>query len=190
MAEEKTEPAAEATAEGHAATTAHEGAEGGHKGVFPPLDSKSFPSQIFWLVLFFALLYALMSKVVLPKIGGILEARRNRIEGDLSRAAALKDETEAALKSYEKALADARGNASDIAAKTRDTVNADIAKQQHDLDAALAAKASDADAKIAKAKAKAMESVSEIASDTAAEIVAALTGGKTTKAALAKAMKG
>lgn len=184
------EGAAPAEAEGHAAGTAHEGAEGGHKGVFPPLDSKTFPSQIFWLVIFFALLYALMSKVVLPKIASILEARRNRIEGDLARAAALKEETEAALNSYQKALADARNNATDIATKTRETVNADIAKQQHALDADLAAKAADAEAKIAKSKAKAMDSVEEIAAETASEIVAALTGGKVAKTVLAKALKG
>ncbi len=183
------EGAAPAEAEGHA-TESHEGAEGGHKGVFPPLDAKTFPSQIFWLVIFFAILYALMSKLVLPRIASILETRRNRIEGDIARASALKDETEAALNSYQKALADARGNASDIAKTTRDNVNADVASKQHKLDAELAAKAVDADAKIAKSKAKAMDSVSDIASETASEIVAALTGGKVTKAALAKAMKG
>lgn len=163
---------------------------GGPKDLFPPLDTKTFPSQIFWLVIFFALLYALMSKVVLPRIASILETRRNRIEGDLARAAALKEETEAALNSYQKALANARNNASDIAAKTRETVNADIAKQQHDLDASLAEKATAAEAKISRSKAKAMESVADIASETASDIVAALTGGKVTKAELAKALKG
>jgi F-type H+-transporting ATPase subunit b len=175
----------ETTTEGHAAET-----HAAEKGVFPPLDSSTFPSQIFWLVIFFALLYALMSKLVLPKIGGILETRKNRIDGDLARAAALKEETEAALNSYQKALADARGKATDIAQDTRNSVNADIAKQQAALDASLAEKASAAEATIAKSKAKAMESVEDIASETAAEIVAALTGGKVAKTAIAKAMKG
>jgi F-type H+-transporting ATPase subunit b len=182
-----TEVAAEG--EAHVAET-HEGAEGGHKGVFPPLDSKTFPSQIFWLVIFFALLYALMSKLVLPRIAAILETRKQRIEGDLARASALKEETEAALNSYQKALADARGNANDIATKTRETVNADVAGKQQALNADLSTKAAAAEGRIAKAKAKAMESVQDIASDTASEIVAALTGGKVTKAALTKALKG
>jgi F-type H+-transporting ATPase subunit b len=167
-----------------------EAASGAHESAFPPLDTSTFPSQIFWLVVFFGALYLLMSRIVLPRIGSILETRRNRIEGDIARAGALKDETEAALNSYNKALADARGNASDIAKSTREAVNADIAAKQHKLDAELAAKATDAEAKIAKSKAKAMDAVSDIASDTASEIVAALTGGKVTKAALAKALKG
>jgi F-type H+-transporting ATPase subunit b len=172
-------------------TETHTEADGSaNKSVFPPLDAKTFPSQIFWLVIFFGALYLLMSRLVLPRIGSILEARRNRIDGDIARASALKDETEAALNSYQKALADARGNASDIAKSTRDAVNADVAAQQHKLDEELSAKAVAAEAAIAKSKAKAMETVSDIAADTASEIVAALTGGKTTKAALAKALKG
>lgn len=172
-------------------TETHTEAEGGaHKAVFPPLDQSTFPSQIFWLVVFFGVLYLLMSRLVLPRIASILQTRKDRIDGDIARASALKDETEAALNSYNKALADARGNASDIAKSTRDKVNADIADKQHALDAELSEKAVAAEAKIAKAKAKAMEAVGGIASDTAAEIVAALTGGKVTKAALAKAMKG
>jgi F-type H+-transporting ATPase subunit b len=174
----------EATTEG----TAQEGAEGGHKGVFPPLDAKTFPSQIFWLVIFFAALYLLMSRLVLPRIAAILEARRSRIEGDLARASALREETEVALTSYQKSLADARNNASSIAQSTRDTVNTDIASRQHALDADLAAKAAEAEATIAKSKAAAMASVNDIASDTAADIVAALTGGKVSKTAISKAL--
>jgi F-type H+-transporting ATPase subunit b len=172
-------------------TETHTEADGSAvKAVFPPLDTKTFPSQIFWLVIFFAALYLLMSRLVLPRFTSILEIRKNRIDGDIARALALKEETEAALNSYNKALADARGNASDIAKSTRDTVNADVADKQHKLDAELSAKAVAAEAAIAKSKAKAMESVADIASDTASEIVAALTGGKVTKAALAKALKG
>lgn len=172
-------------------TTEGTEAEGGaHKGVFPPLDAKSFPSQLFWLVVFFAALYLLMSRLVLPRIAGILEARRNRIEGDLARASALKDETEAALASYQKALSDARGNATDIARDTREMVNVDISKQQAALDASLAAKAADADAKIAASKAKAMASVHDIAADAATDIIASLTGAKVAKTTLVKALKG
>ncbi len=168
--------------------TAHEGAEGGPKGVFPPLDSKTFPSQIFWLVIFFGALYLLMSRLVLPRIASILEARRNHIEGDLARASALKEETEAALNTYQKSLADARGNATSIAQTTRDTVNSDVAAKQHALDAELATKSADAEAKIAAAKKKAMTSVKDIAAETAADIVTSLTGGKVTKVAINKAL--
>ncbi len=165
-------------------TTAAE--EGG--GAFPPLDSSTFPSQLFWLVIFFAALYMLMSRLVLPKLAGIIAARKGQIDGDLARAQALKDETETAIKHYDKSLSDAKGKATDIARDTRAKVTAEIDDEQAKLDGALNSKIKDAEAKIAKAKAKAMESVHDIAADTATDIVSQLTGDKVLKTAAAKAV--
>ena len=168
-------------------TTETTEAEGG-SGVFPPLDATSFPSQLFWLVIFFSALYLAMSRLVLPKLGAILARRKAQVDGDVARAQALKDETEAAVKHYEKALADARSNANDIARDTKAKVTSQIDGEQATLDAGLAQKIKEAEARVAKAKAKAMESVETIAGESAADIVTSLTGGTTTKAAVAKAI--
>ncbi len=171
------------------ATTTTETTEApGGESKFPPLDVKSFPSQLFWLVIFFAALYLLMGRLVLPKLAAILGARKGQIDSDLARASALKDETEAAVKHYEKALFDARAKATDIGRDTRAKVSAEIDAEQATLDGALSKKIKDAEAKVAKAKAKAMESVESIAGESAADIVASLTGGKTLKTAVAKAV--
>ena len=85
VAEETTAVTAPAAGEtGH--TTESTAAEGGHGGVFPPMDATTFPSQIFWLVIFFGLLYLLMSRLALPKMAAVLEKRHKTIEGDLVRA--------------------------------------------------------------------------------------------------------
>ncbi|MFO1032850.1 MAG: F0F1 ATP synthase subunit B' [Hyphomicrobiales bacterium] len=183
MAQTTTEQTTEQTTEGTEAAGGHEA-----HGAFPPLNAATFPSQIFWLIIFFAALYALMSKFALPRMGRIIDARKAKIEGDIAHASSLKDQTEAAVKAYEKALADARANAGDIAAKTRDAVSKDVDAASHQLDAELAAKVSAAEARIAKGKAKALDGVADIAAESAAEIVAALGGGKVTKTAVAKAI--
>ena len=172
------------------ATETTQAAEGHaeHGGAFPPLDSATFPSQLFWLVIFFALLYAALSKLVLPRLAAIFAARKGQIDGDISRAKALKDETEAALKAYEKRLTDARGNAGDIAKQTRDAAQQHASAQQAQLDGELGTKIKTAEDKIAKAKAKAMGEVHAIAADSATDIVASLTGIKTLKTAAAKAV--
>ena len=130
-----------------------------------------------------------MSKVALPKLGGILESRSAKIEGDLAKAQALKDETENAVKSYEKALADARAKAQGIAAETRAKVTSEIDAEKAELDKALGTKIAEAEVRIAKVKTKALKDVSDVAADAAAEIVTALTGAKVTKAAAAKAVE-
>lgn len=168
-------------------TTETTGAEGG-ENKFPPLDTKSFPSQLFWLVVFFAALYLLMSRWILPLLAAVLAKRKSQIDGDLARASALKDETEAAIKQYEKALFDARAKATDIGRDARAVVSLDIDAEQAKLDDALSKKIKDAEAKVAKAKAKAMESLEAIASDSAVDIVSSLTGIKTLKTAAAKAV--
>lgn len=166
-------------------TTGHE--EG---GAFPPLDTSTFPSQLFWLVIFFALLYALLSKLVLPRLAAIMAARKGQIDDDRTRALALKNETEAALKAYEKSLSDARSNANDISKATRDKAAALADSQQKMLDGQLAIKIKTAEDQIAKAKAKALESLNDIAADSAADIVSKLTGAKILKAAAVKAVAG
>jgi F-type H+-transporting ATPase subunit b len=171
-------------------TTGGTAAEGGNAGAFPPMDATTFPSQIFWLVIFFGLLYLLMSRVALPRMAAVLEKRANTIEGDLARAQALKDQTQAAVEAYEKALADARAKAQAIAAETRARMTAEMDAERASLEKTLAAKTAEAEAKIAAAKASAMRDVNAVAADTAADIVNALTGAQVTTAEAATAVAG
>ena len=102
------------------ATNSHTEQPSGHKGVFPPFNKTTFASQLFWLVIAFVLLYALMSKLALPRIGAIIESRQKRIADDIADAGKLKIQSDEAIAAYEKALADARARAQAIANETRD----------------------------------------------------------------------
>ena len=58
------------------ATNAHTEADGGHhSGGFPPFESSTFASQLVSLAIFFAVLYLIVSKLALPRVGGAIEAR-------------------------------------------------------------------------------------------------------------------
>src|SRR2546430_560961 len=82
-----------------------------HGAGFPPFNSHTFASQLLWLALIFVALYLLMSRVALPRVGSILEARHRHIDADLAEAQRFKDASDAAIAAHEKALADARGRA-------------------------------------------------------------------------------
>ena len=88
----------------HTTSTAH--TEGGH-GAFPPFQSQTYASQLVWLAIAFVLLYVLMSKLALPRVGALIEGRRKHIEDDIAEAGTLKTKSEEAAAAYEKALADA-----------------------------------------------------------------------------------
>ena len=178
-------PETESTIEGtEVAGGAHHGG-----GAFPPLDPVHFPSQLLWLAIAFGLLYLLMSRVALPRVGSMLEARRSRISGDLAKAKALKEETEAVIADYEAKLAAARKEASGIAQAARDAVNAELDKERAQVEAKLSAKIAEAEGRIRDTKAKAMADVTSIAQEAAADIVASLTGAKISEADAAKAVE-
>lgn len=146
------------------------------KGGLPQLNVHDFAPQLFWLALSFALLYFIMARIALPRIGEVIEERRDRIQRDLDAADRLKSETEKALAAYEKALAEARGRAGGIAKETREKLTQEVEKERAQVDRQIAAKVADAETRISATKTKAVASVGEIAADTAAAVVAQLTG--------------
>jgi F-type H+-transporting ATPase subunit b len=177
-----------------ATPNAHTEASGApHKEAFPPFNAETFPSQLLWLAITFAVLYLITAKLALPRVGAILEARRDRIAGDLAEAQRLKADSDAALAAYEQSLTDARSRAQAVANQRREKQNAEAEATRRALEQSLHAKSAEADAAIAKTKAAAMSNVRDIAADAAANIVARLIGtapsSETVRAAVADVLK-
>ncbi len=162
---------------------------GEHGGGFPPFQKETFGSQLLWLAIAFGALYLVASKLALPRVGGIIADRRARIDGDLAEAARMKAAADAAVASYEKALADARARAQAIAAQTRDKVAAEAEARRKEVEANLQAKLADAERTIQAKRSAAMSNVQGIAKDAAIAIVARLTGKAPTDDAAAAAVK-
>jgi F-type H+-transporting ATPase subunit b len=159
---------------------------GGHK--FPPLQADTYASQIFWLAIIFAALYLLMARIALPRVGGILQDRQQHIDGDLAEAKRLKDSSDAAIASYEKELADARGRAQALANETREKYAAEAETARKALDNTLNERIAAAERTIATRRTEAMANVQDIAVTTAAAIVERLTGNAPSNADVAKSV--
>jgi len=131
--------------------------------------------------------------VAVPQIGGIIDKRRGRIDGDLKEAERLKGETEKAIASYEEALATARKNAHSIAEETRTSIRADLDAKRRSVEEDLSKKVAEAEARIQQTKDAALGRVGEIAGETAAAVVRQLSGEASAKDvadAVAQVMKG
>src|SRR6185312_3320487 len=157
-------------------------------GSFPPFNPQSFPSQLVWLTIFFVLLYVLMAKWALPQVGRVIDNRQKRIDGDLAEAQRLKEQSDAAVAAYEKALADARGRAQAIANETRERATAEAATARKKVEETLNAKLADAEKTIAATKQTAMSNVRSVAGDAAAAIVERLTGAAPSEKTVADAV--
>jgi F-type H+-transporting ATPase subunit b len=144
----------------------------------PQLDVSTFPTQLVWLFISFVVLYVLMATIGLPRLTGIIEARRGRIDGDLDKAAKMKAETEAVISAYERALADARLEAQQLLKETTDRLNAEAAERQQRVVTELATETAAAERRIAEVKAVALGNVRDMAFEVAVAAAAKLAGGK------------
>lgn len=161
---------------------ADEAAGEDYERIFPPFDPAYFPSQIFWLLISFFALYFLMSRWILPRIGGIIEERRDRIADDLDTAQQLSSEADATRAAYEKALADARARAHGLAAEAKAEVDKEIAAESAEVDKEIEAKSEQAEKALASAREKALGEVRGIAASAAADAANRLAGLKVTEA--------
>lgn len=146
------------------------------KAGMPQFDLSRFPSQIFWLGVTFLVLYLVMSRIALPRIGEVLEARANRIGGDLDRASALKAEADQIKAAYEKALGESRAKAQEVGRSTEATLARDSAARQAELGNELAGRIRDAEGRIAAAKASAMGNLAGVAAEVATLAVQRVAG--------------
>lgn len=189
MASETTTAAA-GDAATHAADAAGQVAE---KVGMPQLDFATFPNQIFWLVVTLVVLYLILSRVALPRIAGVLADRQGVITNDIAAAEELKNKAEAAEKSFNQAIADARADAAKIVAEARAAIQVDLNKASAKADAEIAARVAESEVRIGEVRAGALAAVDAVAKDTAVALVAALGGqadAKTVAAAVAARMKG
>ncbi len=155
----------------------------------PQLNPLDWAPQLIWLAITFSILYLLMKWVALPRIGSVIEMRRQRIAGDLETAERLRRETQEAIAAYEQALAEAKAKAHAIADEARNKLKDEVAAERADLERELAAKAVEAEARIHAAKISALKDVNAVAAETAAAIVQRLIGIAPAKPELASAVE-
>lgn len=159
------------------------------KSGLPQLDYTTWPSQIFWLVMLFTIGYVIMARIVIPRIGTVLEERHNKLNGDLSKAREANEDAAKIRANYEKTLenarADAAAHAKEVAAKATQAAEAANAK----LSKKLATKAAVAETKLAKIRADALDNLNTVAAESARAIVRQLAGINATTAQAEETVK-
>jgi len=168
------------------------GAEASGAGM-PQLDFSTFPNQIFWLVVTLIVIYLILSRVALPRIGAVLAERQGTITNDIAAAEELKVKAQEAEAAYDKALADARAEANAIVTEAKADIQSVLDAEMQKADAKIAAQTAESEKAIAEIHDGAMDAVKTVAKDTAKEIIAVMGGkadAKTITAAVTARMKG
>ena len=153
----------------------------------PQFDVKAFPSQIFWLVVCFAVLYFLMAKLVLPRIGKTIESREHKIQADLDAAQKAKDAARATGAEQDKALAEARGQASGLIREASEAAAAQSSAKLHEVGERLAGDIAAAERRIGEQRTQTLAGLASMSTDIATAVLGKL-GGSSDPAQVARAV--
>ena len=160
----------------HGADAAHAAGHAASAPGMPQLDITTFGNQIFWLLVALALIYFILSRVALPRIGRILGDRQGLMTADLAAAEDFKRKAREAEAAYEKALADARAEANKIVAANKAEIDAELKGAIARADAEIAARTQESERRIAEIRQSAASDARTVARDVAADLVRAFGG--------------
>ncbi len=144
----------------------------------PQLNPEFFIPQLIWLALSFIAFYFLMSRKIVPLIGGVINEREDRISSDLKKAETLKKDLSEAIAGYEQAIAEAKSKAHDIVQENQKKLSAEIEAEQKVVEAQIAQKTTDSEKRINEAREVALSQINDIATGATEDILQSLTGGK------------
>jgi F-type H+-transporting ATPase subunit b len=157
-------------------------------GGLPQFQMAPWPGEIVWALLIFGLLYLLISKVYLPRVSDTIDAREDKIAGDIGEATRARDAARADLEAAAGELAEARTRAHKVAVDAQEAAKAAAAAGRAEEEARLAQTLAAAEARIAADRAEAMGHVRGIALETAQAMIARLTGLEASAAEVERAI--
>lgn len=156
--------------------TGHEQGHETKKAGLPQLDPVWYPSQFFWLLITFGLMYVTFSTLILPSLSKTIEGRRDHIQKDLDTAQALKEQAEAAQKQYQELLSGAFQNSSSLMEENEKDIKAKYDKAINDLRKEAVKQVEELETQIAATKKKAMNEMHDIAAEIASAAAKKIVG--------------
>lgn len=137
-------------------------AHGSGGGGLPQFDPTSWPSQLFWLAVFFTLLYMIFGKSVIPSLGETIETRASYIADHIQKAEALSAEAEILKNEVNAAYKAASHTAARHISETETTAKAALSGALTEFRSHYDQKVIDTEEKITAAKKTAMADMEKI----------------------------
>jgi F-type H+-transporting ATPase subunit b len=148
-----------------------------------------FWPQLAWLALVFSVLFFGVVLPTLPKLGRAVDARENKIGGDISAAEIAKAKSDELAIAYQAAHVRAQDDARAAIADAKTKAALSVEKKLAVAGAAIDGKMAKAQAELAEARNKAVAEIETIAADNAADIVEKLSGTRPVAALAQSAAK-
>jgi F-type H+-transporting ATPase subunit b len=142
----------------------------------PQLDTSTFSGQIFWLLIAFLLLFAVVRTVAAPRLMGMAARRAKQQDDDLAAAEAARATEKAREAEHTAAIEAAHAKAQAELAAANDAARVQAAAKLAELGARLKAQSDEAERALVSSRENAERDLQVVADDVAGDLVRRLTG--------------
>ena len=144
----------------------------------PQLDFSTFPNQIFWLVVFCVVLFAIVKFFIIPRMEDIFANRRKIIDGNIAKAEEIRIRVSEIEKQIEEELQKAKSQCDEIMNTSGNNIKEQMALALEDSKIATTQLISEAEGRLKELKDGSEAAIEKISEELASEIISKISGRK------------
>ena len=137
----------------------------------PQLDFSTFPNQIFWLVVFCVVLFAIVKFFIIPRMEDIFANRRKIIDGNIAKAEEIRLRVSEIEKQIEEELQKAKSQCDEIMNTSGNNIKEQMALALEDSKIATTQLISEAEGRLKELRAGSEAAIEKISEELASEII-------------------
>jgi len=144
----------------------------------PQLDFSTFPNQIFWLVIFCVILFAIVKLFIIPRMEDIFANRRKIIDGNIAKAEEIRLRVSEIEKQIEEELGKAKAQCDDIMNTSGNNIKEQMSIALEDSKIATSQLIKEAEGRLKTLRDGSEAAIEKISEELATEIINKLSKGK------------
>ena len=144
----------------------------------PQLDFSTFPNQIFWLVVFCVVLFAIVKFFIIPRMEDIFANRRKIIDGNIAKAEEIRLRVSEIEKQIEEELQKAKSQCDEIMNTSGNNIKEQMALALEDSKIATTQLINEAEGRLKELRDGSESAIEKISEELASEIISRISGGK------------
>jgi len=144
----------------------------------PQLDFSTFPNQIFWLVVFCVVLFAIVKFFIIPRMEDIFANRRKIIDGNIAKAEEIRLRVNEIEKKIEEELQKAKSQCDEIMNTSGLNIKEQMASALEDSKIATSQLINEAELRLKELRDGSETAIEKISEELASEIIKKITNEK------------
>ena len=144
----------------------------------PQLDFSTFPNQIFWLVVFCVVLFAIVKFFIIPRMEDIFANRRKIIDGNIAKAEEIRLRVSEIEKQIEEELQKAKSQCDEIMNTSGNNIKEQMALALENSKIATTQLISEAEGRLKELRDGSEAAIEKISEELASEIISKISRGK------------